>query len=148
MSLIWHNSLGNLCRIQAEFLNYFSHGQPSRILCLQQMTNSSDHSAAADERYAEPNSFFLREPNHLDGERQLGTLKSLKQRHRHHNTEDSVIAPGVRHRVEVRTDQKPWRLIRAGWIKRSEIACCIDFRSRTKGLYPTRNRPMDIVHRR
>src|SRR5579864_3048403 len=96
--------------IEPELDDGIANGETLSIALVQQLRiKTAGESSTADEWDPEPNALFFGEADDFNCVRQSPSRQSFYQRNRQQHAENAVVSPGVRHGVEVRTDQQSRR---------------------------------------
>ena len=144
----FQSSLRDITGVESEVSNRLPYGNPLRVLIGQKSFIHIPHqSSTADERNTKANSFFLRKANDLDSERQPPPIQHFQQGNPKNYAENTIISAGVRNCIEMRTNQKSWRIKRRAGINCPQISSGIDLNFQSQKFHPRRNLPMAVLHR-
>src|SRR5439155_26779927 len=138
----------NFCRVQSKVFDCHANRDSIRVPVTKKLViQCANQRAAANERCAEPDSFFLRKSDELDSEGKSPAFQSFENRNGNHYAENTIIGSGIRDRIEVRSEKQPRCISLCGRIEAAQISSGIDGHVGSHGAQPTGNLPMTITHR-
>jgi hypothetical protein len=132
---MWNSTYPKVCG-EAKVANRLLDGNALCILERKQLAVQPAHQRkAAEEWLDKTNALFFREADDLDREAQSPTAELFYQSQSYYYAQDAVEGARIRDRIQVRTDDQSWRILRAE--QPAQIARGIHVHGHSGRLHPS-----------